>query len=98
MADANSNPYLNSDYPSLRDALEAVCAYTEGNPTTEQADAMALVRKVNPKYFEALEARARCSRWREVAEELGVTEREARWRFEGGLALLMAMLDPDFIV
>ena len=59
---------------------------------------MHLVWGVKPEYFEALEARARCSGWREVADVLGVTKREARERFQGGRAvLLVAMLDPDFI-
>ena len=60
MAKADFNPYLNSDSPTTKDALKAVCAHAEGRATTKQADAMALFRRMKPEYFEALEVRARC--------------------------------------
>ena len=98
MAKANSNPYLNSDSPTLKDALKLVCDYFEGHPTSEQARAMDVVRRVDLKYFQALETRARCSGWQEVADELGVTKRIATTRFSGGLGIiLVAMLEPDYI-
>ena len=90
MAKTNSNPYLKPDSPSRVSALRIIRAYTEGNPTTEQANLMDLVRRVNPKYFEALEARAQCSGcWREVADVLGVTEYTAAAHYEGGIGVLL---------
>ena len=93
MANSDSTPFLKSDSPSRVSALRIIRAYAEGNPTTEQANLMDLVRRAKPEYFEALEARAQCSGWwREVADVLGVTEHAAAARYEGGLAVILVAI------
>ena len=89
MANSDSTPFLKSDSPSRVSALRIIRAYAEGNPTTKQANLMDLVRRVKPEYFDALEARARCRNFREVADVLGVTEHAAAARYEGGIAMLL---------